>query len=302
MTDNKDTFKLDSDTSSNIVASQLTAYYELQNTARNIVRITIAIISLVIAAIGSGVLQLSELGMPAEEQFEAPFEVSSDLISLTIAISIIISIFLIILGIYTIAYAYADLLKLLRPRKLKPIFSSESEPYEVIESTSKNNLGSILNNNNRILNEMQDSISAAYNSFLITFLVGSFITLVAISLSTGDVTPVVFILVFSFWTIIAIFSIYVGRCTLSAGKSVSSYIQKTDNYIKWDHAEAAYSYLMKGIKDEISYNYNRAVNLNINNGVLAISGIVFLLISPFVGLMSLNWTFSFFEMVFSSLI
>lgn len=301
MTDDKDVFKLDSDTSSNIVASQLTAYHELQNSARNIVRITIAVISLVIAAIGSGVLQLSELGIPEQDQFEAPFEVSTDLISLTITVSILIAILLTILGTYTIAYAYADLLKLLKPRKLKPIFSSESEPYEVTRSTSKDNLSSILNNNNEILNEMQSSISAAYNSFLITFIIGSFISLVAISINTGDVTPVVYVLVFPFWTIFALFTIYAGRAILAAGRSAISHIRATDAHLKRGYGDAAYSYIVNKTKNRLSYTYHKAADLNVHNAVLAISGIASLLVFPLVGLVSWNWTSAFLENVISSL-
>ncbi|WP_152422902.1 hypothetical protein [Halorubrum kocurii] len=293
MESKEDEFKLDSETASNIVASQLTAYHELQNRAKSIVRITLAAISVVIAAIGSGVLELSRVGIPEPQQFEGPFTVSTDLISNTIAVSLLISFLLIVLGTYTIAYAYADLLRLLKPRTLKPIFSSGSEPYEVTTSTSQNHLTEILNNNNRILNKMQSDISTAYNSFLITFVIGMFIFLVAVSLTTGDITSIVLVLIFLFWTTVAILSISIGGILVRVGGDLLAYISNIDKYAKLGHLSVAVSYILRNIKTFIKRNYKKANDLTVNNGVIGIGGFILLILSPAVGILSWTWTVEF---------
>lgn len=93
MKDSKDEFRLDSETSSSMISSQLTAYHELQSRAKSIVRITFALTSIVLAVISSDIVNLSNFNVPEAQDFETPLTVGIGLISDTIAVCLIISFF-----------------------------------------------------------------------------------------------------------------------------------------------------------------------------------------------------------------
>lgn len=188
-----------------------------------------------------------------------------------------------------------DLFRLFRLRKLKPIFSSGSDPYKITDSTSKLDLATILNSNDKILDEMQNNISTAYNSFLIAFADGVLIFVLATSLATGDISLAVYLLVFSFWTVVAIILISVLRVIWHTTVRMTRYIRNIEKYLSKKHLGVTKNYLISNFFSFLRSTGQRVDNIPVNGNV-----VVFIILTSFllfipIGIIAWGWTSAFIK-------